>query len=185
MMKNNFRFNQQVWNHASVSYVPLLAEQGIKYNVSGDDKRGGLLVGDPASSSIWNVLWLLVSIKGGSNIIHTDTARLNVMKDLRAMNLLVKNDIKDQDFLFWSCCTTNKLRFEYLATWLQNGLKTYKHKDYPIFHSIIKNRSATFGSFPTFLEVSLQRYPQDAGLLLQKDHRGKTACEYAFDIYGK
>ena len=29
---------------ASVHYVPLLAKEGVKHNVGGDDARGGLLV---------------------------------------------------------------------------------------------------------------------------------------------
>ena len=41
-------------------------------------------------------------------------------------------------------------------------------------------------AFPTLLEAaSLELYPQDSCLLFQKDQHGKTACEYAFDKYGK
>ena len=174
-----------VRNLDSVGYVPLLAEQGIKYNVGGNDKRGGLLVGDPTAPYNMNMLQQLVHLINTNNPIPTDTRRLNTMKDLRDMNLLVKNDIKDHDLLHWACGSKKKLRFEYLADWSQDGLKTHKHRGLPIFHSIIKHHGITNGAFPTFLEVSLQRHPRDAGLLFQKDQHGKTACEYAFDRHGR
>jgi hypothetical protein len=33
------------WYKESVHYVPLLAKEGVKHNVDGDDGRGGLLFG--------------------------------------------------------------------------------------------------------------------------------------------
>ena len=132
---------------------------------------------------------LLVNLRkvGTNQIISFDDAEyLNIMTDLRANNLLMKTDIRDQEILFWSCSSTNKLRFEYLADWSQDGLKTYKYKGFPIFHSLIKHRLIPAAVFPTFLGVSVLRHPQDMScLLFQKDHNGKTACEYAFERYGK
>ena len=174
-----------VWTNAGLRYVPLLAEQGVKYNVGGDDKRGGLLVEDPTDSDNLNVLQLLVNLTDTNNPTPADTAHLNIMKDLRDMNLLVKNDIKDHHLLFWACGTANKLRFEYLVEWSQDGYETHTYEGLPIFHSIIKYRLITTGAFPTFLKASLKLHPQEAGLLFQKDQHGKTACEYAFDRYGK
>ena len=173
-----------VW-YESVGYLSLLAEQGIKYNVGGDNKRGGLLLEDPADKNNRNVLQLLVLLTNDRNPISCDTTYLNTMKDLRAKNLLVKNDIKDHDLLYWACEPTNKLRFDYLADWSLDGLKTYTHTGVPIFHSIINHRPIILGIFRTFLEASLRRHPQDAGLLFQKDRHDKTTCEYAFDKYGK
>ena len=195
-----------VWYHDNVGYIPLLAEQGIKYNVGGDDKRGGLLLEDPTDVDNMNVLQLLVNLRKDSNPIPTDTEYLKAMKDLRDMNHLVKNDIKDHHLLHHACGSKKKLRFEYLADWSQGGLKTYTHKGLPIFHSIIKyfritvgafptflkaslkrhqHSSITDGAFPTFLKTSLKLHTQDAGLLFQKDQHGKIACEYAFDKYGR
>ena len=77
------------WNTDSVGYVPLLAEQGVKDNVGGDDKRGGLILGDPAGSANANanvyVLQLLLNVTYDSNPTPFDTANLNIMKGLRAM----------------------------------------------------------------------------------------------------
>ena len=186
-MMGNFRFIRQWYG---VEYLSLFAEQGIKYNVGEDDEeddeRGGLLLEDPTESEDLNVLQLLADMRDDPrNPISCDTKYLNIMKDLRAMNLLVKNDIKDHHLLFWACASTNKLRFEYLDDWSQDGLKTHTHDGLPIFHSIIKHNDITNGAFRTFLEASLQRHPQEEGLLFQKDQHSKTACEYAFDKYGK
>ena len=184
--KGQLPIQSAVWTDGvSVGYVPLLAEQGIKYNVGGDDKRGGLLLEDPTSDDNMNVLQLLVYLKDARNPITTDTAHLNTMKDLRDMNFLVKNDIKDHDLIVWACGSKKKLRFQYLADWSQDGLKTHTYKCFPIFHWIIKHRSITDGYFPTFLKTSLERHPRNAGLIFQKDQHGKTACEYAFDRHGK
>ena len=168
----------------SVECIPLLAEQGVKYNIGGDFGRGGLLVDDPTDSDNLNVLQLLVNLEDSNNPVPSDFTYLNTMQDLRDMNLLVKDDISDQNLLFYACSSTSKLRFEYLADWSQDGLKTYKCEGLPIFHSIILY-SPYRDAFPIFLEASLQRHPHDAGLLFQKDQHGRTTCECAFDKFGK
>ena len=124
------------WYLDSVGYVPLLAEQGIKYNVGGYDKRGGLLLEDHNTYDNMNVLQLLVYLRTTNYPIPFDTAYLNTMKDLRDINLFVKNDIKDHHLLFHACGSKKRLRFEYLANW--SGLKTYTCDGLPIFHSTIK-----------------------------------------------
>ena len=41
-----FPIQSALWTNAGLRYIPLLAEQGVKYNVGGYDKRGGLLNGN-------------------------------------------------------------------------------------------------------------------------------------------
>ena len=139
-----------VWHR--VRYLPLLAEQGIKYNVGGNDKRGGLLLEDPTASHNMNALQLLVNLTNIRNPIPCDNAFLNIMKYLRDMNLLVKNDIKDSHLLYRTCGSTRKLRFGYLADWSHSGLKTHKYYGLPVVHLVIKHSSITDGAFPTFLK---------------------------------
>ena len=158
--KGQLPIQSTVWHR--VGYVPLLAEQGIKYNVGGNDTRGGLLVEDPIIYENINVLQLLVQVRDHSHPMANGTAHLNTMKDLRDMNLLVQDDIKDHDLLFHACGSMGKLRFEYLADWSQDGLKTYKYEGLPIFHSIIKHYDITCDAFQNFLVASLCRHPQDA-----------------------
>ena len=73
-------FSAVEWKE-SIHYVPLLAKEGVKHNVGGDDARGGLLVLPR------NVLRLLVCFDGDGT--H-DAVYLNAMKELRESNLLRK-----------------------------------------------------------------------------------------------
>ena len=114
------------------------------------------------------MLQQLVGLRTTSNPIPTDTAHLNIMKDLRDMNLLVKNDIKHHDLLYHACGSKTKLRFGHLADWSKDGLKTHKYKGLPIFHFIIKYFRIMVGAFTTFLQSSLELHPQDAEVYSSK-----------------
>jgi hypothetical protein len=94
-----FPVQSAVWYTNSIKYLPILAKEGIKHNVGGIDKRGGLLVTDPSDPNDHNpnTLHVLVNIGDDSDVIP-----LNAMKVLRKARLLVKTDIKEQDLLQWS-----------------------------------------------------------------------------------
>ena len=85
----------------SVHYVPLLAKEGVKHNVGGDDARGGLLFGDE------NVLITLAY--NGYSIIG-DKSHLDVMKKLRESKLLLREDIQDHDLLLIACAFWIKVK---------------------------------------------------------------------------
>ena len=70
----------------SVQYVPLLAKEGVKHNVGGDDARGGLLEND-------DVLTELAYMGYCSET--ADPLYLDVMKKLRESKLLLREDIQD------------------------------------------------------------------------------------------
>ena len=95
-----------VMSKESVHYVPLLAKEGVKHNVDGDNGRGGLLAG------YRNVLRLLVTIDGDGT--H-DAVYLNAMKELRESNLLRKKDIKEHGLLSWACHPETSMQFDYLV----------------------------------------------------------------------
>jgi hypothetical protein len=67
-----------LWSMESVHYVPLLAKEGVKHNVGGDDARGRLLENDDV---IENVLKSLVYM--GCCRETVDPLCLDVMKKLR------------------------------------------------------------------------------------------------------
>jgi len=157
----------------SVHFVPLLAKEGIKHKVGGDNGRGGLLV------SYRHVLHQLVSNDGDDT--H-DTVYLNAMMELRESNLLRKKDIKDYDLLYMACNPDLKSRFGFLADWCREGLKTHTHGGLPIIHGIIDD--CNIKCFSVFLEASLKYYPNDLGVLFQKDSEGQTACARAFEEFG-
>jgi hypothetical protein len=51
-----FPVQSVMWSSRSVKYLPILAKEGIKHNVGGIDKRGGLLTADPSDGDNWNTL---------------------------------------------------------------------------------------------------------------------------------
>jgi hypothetical protein len=169
--------NSALASKESVHYVPLLAKEGVKYNVNGDDARGGLF--SWTNINIQNVLHGLVS---GSD---DETPYLNAMKKLRESNLLRKNDIKEHDLLYRSCAPYQKKRFDFLADWCPEGLKTHTYNRLPLIHAVIESSDLSLGviaeCLPVFLKASLKHHPNDLGLLFQKDSEGQTACERAFE----
>jgi hypothetical protein len=158
----------------SVHYVPLLGKEGVKHNVDGDDARGGLLGNS-------NVLMDL-ACKGGR--IDADPLYVDVMKKLRESNLLLREDIEDHDLLFFACRPDSSMRFEFLADWCPEGLKTHQWSvELPLIHARIKHCSIE--CFSMFLKTALRYHPNDLGLLfLKDDDDDQTACERAFKKYG-
>ena len=158
----------------SVHYVPLFAKEGVKHNVGGDDTRGGLLGDD-------NVLRELAYM--GDTSQNADPVYLDVMKKLRKSKLLLREDIQDHGLLHDACNPDAPTRFEFLAGWCPEGLKTHRHRGLPIIHANIQY--CPIDRFSTFLENALMHHPNDLGLLFLKDDEGQTACERAFKAYGK
>ena len=84
-----------------LEYVTILAKEGVKNKVGGDDARGGLLKIDPTDEDEWNTLQCLSNDYTRDD--GEDEKRLDVLKELRKMGLLVKRDIKEQKLLLTSC----------------------------------------------------------------------------------
>jgi len=158
----------------SVQYVPLLAKEGVEHNAGGDFARGGLLDEN-------NVLKELAYRADTSQ--NADPLYLDVMKKLRKSKLLLREDIQDHKLLKWACSPGAPMRFEFLAGWCPEGLKTHRYLGLPIIHANIQYWP--IDCFSTFLKTALMYHPNDLGLLFLKDDEGQTACERAFKRYGK
>jgi hypothetical protein len=156
-----------VWSSHSIGYLPLLAKEGITHQVGGHDNRGGLLVDDPRDIDRDNVLQLLATFKSDTNPVPNDTAHLNTMMELRESNLLLKEDIQEYDLLYHACGPGAQLRFDYFVDWDAQGLKNHQYDGLPIVHALIKDWPIE--SFQVFLKAALNHYPQDLGLLFQKE----------------
>jgi hypothetical protein len=167
----------------SARYVPLLAKEGIKFKVGGGSKRGGLLVKVTGKDYGTNALQMLANLSSRTNTIPTDTTYLDVMKELRDSNLLLKEDIKDHNLLLYACCRNSQLRFDFLVDWDAKGLLTYKFKGLPIVLATVKY-FPTHDRLSAFLETALRLHPGDLGGFFLKDKEGKTVCERAFAKYG-
>jgi len=167
----------------SIKYLPILAKEGIKHDVGGRDKRGGLLVAAPRADHNRDTLQSLVSNFNASNVIPFDTAYLNAMKELRKAGLLVKTDIKD--LLYCACHPAARMRFEYLAEWDSDYLMARTHTGLPYAHHII-NDSSSLVSFTMYLRASLKYYPRQIGCLFLKDNDdGKTTIRKAIEKIGR
>jgi len=158
----------------SVQYVPLLAKEGVKHNVGGDDARGGLLEND-------DVLTELAYMGYCSET--ADPLYLDVMKKLRESKLLLREDIQDDDLLFFASNAETPMRFEYLIDWCPEGLKTHQYRGLPLIHARIKYGSIE--EFSMFFKTALRYHQNDLGLLFQKDRECQTACERAFKKFWK
>eukprot|EP00979_Chaetoceros_neogracilis_P012835 scaffold3514_cov135-Chaetoceros_neogracile.AAC.1 len=182
----DFPVQSAVWYIDSIKYLPILAKEGIKHNVGGIDKRGGLLVTDPIlnDDDNWNTLHSLVNLTDDDalNAIPFDTACLNAMKELRKDGLLVKTDVKD--LLYPACHPAAKMRFEYLAEWDPDSLMAMTPQGLPYVHYII-NKYQSLSSFTMYLRTSLKYYPQQIGCLFQKDSDGKTSIRCAIEKHGR
>jgi hypothetical protein len=182
--KGQLPVQRAVWGQSSIPYIPLLAIEGVRHNVGGADKRGGLLVEDPFDDHRQNVLQLLGSMQVPSNPEPYDMACLNVIKELKESNLFLKQDIQDYDLLVLSCYTTSPLRFDYIAQMDPEGLKQHRYVGQPLIHAEIIG-SDTTEYLQLFLATALKHHPHDIGLIFQTNDEGKTAFECALNKFGK
>jgi hypothetical protein len=163
----------------SVQYVPLLAKEGVKHKVGGYNERGGLLHVGGGHNALKELAY-----KDDDNSETADPGYLDVMKrKLRKSKLLLKKDIQDHDLLLFACSPETLMRFDFLAGWCPEGLKTHQFCWVPLIHAKIEHYDIEY--FSMFLKTALRYHPNDLGLLFQKDDEGKTACERAFKKYGK
>ena len=183
--KGQLPVQKAVWSADSIPYIPLLAFEGVRHNVGGTGKRGGLLVGHSVDNKRTNVLELLANLqrKSNSEPYVYDTLCLNVLKGLKESNLFLKQDIQDYNLLTSSCRTPCQLRFDYLAEMDPEGLKKRRKNGRTRIHTII-NSSDSSENFQLFLTTALKHHPEDIGLLFQRDDTGKTAFECALNRYG-
>jgi hypothetical protein len=179
--KGHLPIQTAVWYVSSIAYIPFLAIEGVRHNVGGAGKRGGLLVEDPFEDCRQNVLQQLLNVNYDPE--SNDIACLNAIKELKESNLFLKQDIQDYDLLVFSCYTTSQLRFDYLAQMNPEGLKQHRHNGQPLIHIQISG-SDTTEYFQMFLATALKHHPDDIGLLFQMNDEGKTSFECALNKYG-
>ena len=103
----NLPIHSAMYHLESIRYVPLLAKEGVKHKVGGEDGRGGLFV---EGRNGFKTLQLFFT----SNT-ECDKAFVDVMKELKDANLFTKGDIKNSDLVYRTCRTKSyKQRCEFL-----------------------------------------------------------------------
>ena len=109
---------------------------------------------------------------------------LDALEKLRESKLFVKEDVPQHQLLYWSRHPLLKDRFDYLVALDPEALKKTEYRDEPIFpHAAI--RRLGIESFAMILKAGMKHYPEHLGFLFRKNSDGKTACELAFEKYGK
>ncbi len=200
-IKGQIPLQSAVWHNDSVKYMPLLAKEGLRLKMI----KGGLLFEDPFTGCLQpkklspspsafdrcprrkkeNALQLLAHLQNVNNPLRNDEDCLEAIIELRRSNLLVMEDVEKHSLLFWACGPTSELRFKFLNDWCKGGLKRYRVAGLPIVHAIIDASKSIIDRFAVFLKYSIEHYPDEIGLLFQKNAKGETALERAINMYGK
>ena len=172
----------------TLRFLPLLAQEGEQLEVGGKGKRGGILVEVPDRDS--NLLQELACLEIQNAPASSDTACLGILTELRELNLLRKEDIKELDLLLHSATTSGeyltppfitKQRFDFFLDWDPQAL-TYSYYTYgrPCLQMVLNAES-----FAMALEAGIKHFPEELGFLFQKNTSGQTSCDFAFGLHGK
>ena len=164
-------------------YVHLFAEAAIEHNVFEEYERGGLLVeeedehgpfGDPTN---WNTLQILAS-----------EGRVDTMKELRARNLLMKEDIIADNLIVHAAHDYRENTLNYLLELEPDALNAHIGDRYfrglPITHAIIEDSRCAI-ALSILAKIAMKYHQYDIGLIFQKDQHGTTAIGKAIDHYGE
>lgn len=154
-------------------YVPILAKEGMKHKVGGENARGGLLKVAKNGCNTLQYLAFFPDDEGDS------TERVDVLKKLRRSGLLKKKDVQEQHLLFYSCSHETKLRFEYLFNWdpdalIESRVKVTRTRFAPLIHGMLLQSKERL---VFTLEAGFRHCPQIGGLLFIKDYKGSTALD--------
>jgi hypothetical protein len=161
----------------SIQFIPLLATEGVRYNVGGSDSRGGLLLSVNRRINVFSLPMLRVD----DSIVIADTVYHNMFKKLKEEKLLFKEDIGKYGLLYNSYRNQSpaKLTFEFLADIDPQALKAH-------IHVIINGGKMDIAQM--FLTTALKYFPTDIGVLFQKNniHRNhRTAFRAAINKFGE
>ncbi|GFH49889.1 hypothetical protein CTEN210_06365 [Chaetoceros tenuissimus] len=143
-------------------YLTILAKEGVRQKVGGEEARGGLLTIEPKSDG-YNTLQFMCSFvaKEVDDRERYDITFLQVFKELRKIGLLHKNDIYEQQLLYFCCNNDTWKRFTYLLDWDHTALFTTRVEGDPLIHKLRDFRE----DFCLALETGF-RYHQSIGGLL-------------------
>jgi hypothetical protein len=183
--------NNTLMDTRAVSFVPLLAEEGMKHNVGGEGTRGGLLRNDEDECNVLNNLSRVSENDRDVDHVSFDLQYLNAIKRLRQMNLFQKEHIQNHDLLWESCDSIRSYRFNYLADWepallresqSQNDVDGDGDGD-SLLHWCTSLYDISV--FKTVLRTTLRHFPHELGLLLLENSQGCTPFRKAYQEFGK
>ena len=186
--KNRLPIQTCLWfkSHHAVKYMPLLIREGMKHNVGGEGKRGGLLTAYPSyGDGRFITLQLAVGMNGYTGTKEFDEGVVKVLKSLKKDGLLKKEDVREYNLISYSAWKACQLRFKYILQLDPEYISSFVEDGHSFMHFFVHNQKALC-HFKAILKVTLEFYPEQAGYIFQKNPDGKqTAVERAIQKYGE
>jgi len=204
-LMNKNLFVQMARREKAVSFIPLLAKLSLELHKDSGSvvgSRGGLLFYDRGEDECG--LRAIVSNCNSSDTNEEDTRYLDVIKELRANNLLFKEDIQREDLLH---CALNayqlvsdfeRVEFErrirylveiiqYLVEWDPESLarvaESSKHIKMTLPLHVVTEESNPI-RFRVLLELGIQHFPIQVGFLFQENSSGDSPFALASNKFG-
>jgi len=176
---------------SAISFIPLLAYEGSRFNSHGREvSRGGLFYEIPygeEGESESSITFLVEGFDNNSN--HDDRRKYDskctrILKKLRNLNLLQKDDIQEHFLLAHALNVGCEQRFNYLARWDPDALRDTSFEDGKFLLHASLEKAEPRECFGFVLKAGMQHFSNHFGFLFRELH-GQTACEAAFDVFGK
>mmetsp|Transcript_1857 Transcript_1857/g.2658 ORF Transcript_1857/g.2658 Transcript_1857/m.2658 type:complete len:410 (+) Transcript_1857:99-1328(+) len=177
-----------VSGRSSVTFVPLMAREGCRLGVGGEESRGGLLSIVPTDDDGDNTIqWLsgccFMGEKGPASDEY-DRKRAQVLEKLRDLNLLKKADIEEYGLVHNALHPKSQRRFDFFTSWDPAALEGRDSQWMkPIHRAIRSDREEKEEKFEMVLKAGMEYFPERLGFLFCKKD-GISACKKAFDEIG-
>ncbi|GFH49575.1 hypothetical protein CTEN210_06051 [Chaetoceros tenuissimus] len=175
----------------SVLFVPILAKEGMKINLGGERRLGGLLMRDSIDHR--NVIQTLVlshengatiplSMRAGRIKKGNERKYIQTLKQLDTMGLLPESELVNATVLKNVHIENCSLRFRFIFERHPHALQAQISNlgDIPIHWA-----ATNLTSFMMCLEYGMQYYPEKFGFILQKNAYNQSALEIAISCLGK
>lgn len=182
-------------NFSALSFVPVLLEEGIKYDIpiiagsrNSDfekihDSRGGLLSKPDLyeGEEFEDTMTLLFGLEGYSCEDSEECIILRIFDRLRQVSIIRKEDIRNHSILYWIVNGKKMMLLERIVDWDPDVLK-----ETDCMHHYALLNIPEFDRFEIMLKIALQFFCQELGLLLLK-HRNThdTVISQLYERRGK
>jgi hypothetical protein len=173
-------------NLKTCSFMSVLARLAIEFGSFEEQYRGGLMCRDDNHDTVLEYLVRNITFKQEYQEL-TDNVCLDVMKELKEIGLMVKEDILRYDLLMRLCQNYyfGKERFRFLVEWDPTALMhtNQQHKCVPLDFAV---RASPIAFYVTF-DAGIRYFPKKKGisLLFHIDEDDETPFQYACKNYAR
>jgi hypothetical protein len=178
--------NRFICNVKAVSYIPLVARLSIEFGLF-ERERGGLLLDKLGVKVLGELVLTDMAVENQEHHELADDKYLLVMKKLRQMGLLKKEDIPGYRLLNILCMCENDVfaekRFRFMVEWDPTALLLPECA----YDSIPLYNAASIQTFRIVFEYGIRYFPNKKGinLLFRKNRCSSTPFQLACKSYGR